>query len=97
MQSFVASFIKRSVSAAIALGIASATAFAFAFAGDLNILTWKGYADSSFIQDFEAVNRSKVTATYVGRMRLADFRNRSTSRRFLNLSICTPSSTSIRT
>ncbi len=35
-------------------------------AGELNILTWEGYADPSFIKSFEEESGCKVTATYVG-------------------------------
>ncbi len=41
------------------------TAPAFA-AGELNILTWEGYADPSFIKPFEEASGCKVNATYVG-------------------------------
>ena len=34
--------------------------------GTLNILTWEGYADPSFIEPFEAATGCKVTATFVG-------------------------------
>ena len=46
----------------IALG-AAAPALA---AGELNILTWEGYADPSFITQFEEESGCKVSATYVG-------------------------------
>lgn len=35
-------------------------------AGEVNVLTWEGYADDSFIKDFEATSSCKVNATYVG-------------------------------
>ena len=35
-------------------------------AGELNILTWEGYADPSFIAPFEEATGCKVSATYVG-------------------------------
>lgn len=35
-------------------------------AGAVNMLTWEGYADESFIKPFEASSGCKVTATYVG-------------------------------
>jgi len=35
-------------------------------AGELNILTWEGYADPSVIEPFEAATGCKVSATYVG-------------------------------
>lgn len=34
--------------------------------GELNILTWEGYADPSFIAPFEEATGCKVSATYVG-------------------------------
>ncbi len=34
--------------------------------GELNILTWEGYADDSFIKPFEEATGCKVSATYVG-------------------------------
>lgn len=34
--------------------------------GQLNLLTWEGYADKSFIEPFEKQSGCKVTATYVG-------------------------------
>ena len=34
--------------------------------GVLNLLTWEGYADASFVQPFEAATGCKVTATLVG-------------------------------
>ncbi|MGE5702663.1 MAG: extracellular solute-binding protein, partial [Clostridia bacterium] len=33
---------------------------------ELNVLGWEGYADPSFIKDFEAKNNVKVNATYAG-------------------------------
>jgi spermidine/putrescine-binding protein len=46
-----------------ALGIAAGPALA---AGEVNVLTWEGYADASFIKPFEEQSGCKVTATYVG-------------------------------
>jgi spermidine/putrescine-binding protein len=37
-----------------------------ATAGDLNLLTWEGYADASFAKPFEQQTGCRVTATYVG-------------------------------
>lgn len=37
-----------------------------AFAGELNLLTWEGYADESFVKTFEESSGCKVSATYVG-------------------------------
>ena len=48
---------------ALAAGLTAASAFA---AGEVNILTWEGYADDSFIKPFEEASGCKVSATYVG-------------------------------
>ncbi len=37
-----------------------------AIAGEINVLTWEGYADDSFIKAFEETTECKVNATYVG-------------------------------
>jgi putative spermidine/putrescine transport system substrate-binding protein/spermidine/putrescine transport system substrate-binding protein len=34
--------------------------------GQLSLLVWEGYADPSFVKDFEAESGCKVQATYVG-------------------------------
>ena len=34
--------------------------------GDLNILSWEGYADASFVKPFEKASGCRVSATYVG-------------------------------
>ena len=34
--------------------------------GDLNILSWEGYADASFVKPFEKMSGCRVSATYVG-------------------------------
>ena len=47
--------------AVLAAGVTPALA-----GGELNILTWEGYADTSFIAPFEAASGCKVSATYVG-------------------------------
>jgi putative spermidine/putrescine transport system substrate-binding protein/spermidine/putrescine transport system substrate-binding protein len=44
----------------------SIAAPSLASAAELNILTWEGYADPSFIQKFEASSGCKTTSTYVG-------------------------------
>jgi len=49
--------------AAVMTGMASSGALA---AGEVNILTWEGYADDSFIKPFEEATGCKVSATYVG-------------------------------
>jgi spermidine/putrescine-binding protein len=47
--------------------LALATAYATSLsAGELNILTWEGYADPSVVEPFEAATGCKVSATYVG-------------------------------
>jgi putative spermidine/putrescine transport system substrate-binding protein/spermidine/putrescine transport system substrate-binding protein len=61
--------IKRSYGQAtlsIALAASIVTGPAVAAAGELNLLTWEGYADASFIPKFESESGCKVTATYVG-------------------------------
>lgn len=49
--------------ATILLSLASGSTFA---AGEVNVLTWEGYADESFIKPFEEATGCKVSATYVG-------------------------------
>lgn len=51
----------RVCTASILMAFASAAA-----AGDLNLLAWEGYADSSFVKPFEQQSGCHVTATYVG-------------------------------
>jgi len=54
--------------AAVALtvgGLAAVTSTAEA-AGEVSLLTWEGYADESFVKDFEAESGCKLSATYVG-------------------------------
>jgi putative spermidine/putrescine transport system substrate-binding protein/spermidine/putrescine transport system substrate-binding protein len=51
------------ISAVAVLAGSAAPAFA---EGELNILTWEGYADPSFIAPFEEATGCKVSATYVG-------------------------------
>lgn len=59
--------IARGVALALVAGAASLGLSTAAFAeGELNMLTWEGYADASFIAPFEAASGCKVTATYVG-------------------------------
>lgn len=52
-------------SLSIASLLLTSTAPAFA-AGELNILTWEGYADASVVEPFEKETGCKVNATYVG-------------------------------
>ena len=53
-------------SAASVFTIAVSTFATSLTAGELNILTWEGYADQSVIEPFEAATGCKVSATYVG-------------------------------
>ena len=55
--------IHRTGIAALALLAATAPALA---EGEVNLLTWEGYADPSFIEPFEAATGCRVSATYVG-------------------------------
>lgn len=55
--------VKKLMASILALGIAAGPALA---AGEVNVLTWEGYADASFIKKFEEESGCKVTATYVG-------------------------------
>ena len=48
------------------LSAISIAAPSFANAAELNILTWEGYADPSFIEKFEKASSCKTTSTYVG-------------------------------
>ena len=54
--------VLRYVSAAIAMLIALPALAG----GDLNILSWEGYADASFVKPFEKATGCQVSATYVG-------------------------------
>ena len=59
-------FTKVLISGASAVALVAAS-IAPAFAdGELNILTWEGYADDSFVKPFEEATGCKVSATYVG-------------------------------
>ena len=51
------------VTAATVMAGASSTALA---AGEVNLLTWEGYADESVVKPFEEATGCKVSATYVG-------------------------------
>jgi putative spermidine/putrescine transport system substrate-binding protein/spermidine/putrescine transport system substrate-binding protein len=42
------------------------TGMAMAASGELGLLVWEGYADPSFVKDFEASSGCTVQATYVG-------------------------------
>jgi len=56
----------RTLMASAVLAACAATAGTAQAAGELNLLTWEGYADESFVKGFEAASGCKVTATYVG-------------------------------
>ena len=49
--------------AAAIVGISSSAALA---GGEVNLLTWEGYADESVVKPFEEATGCKVSATYVG-------------------------------
>lgn len=51
------------VTASLALGLSAGPIFA---AGEVSLLTWEGYADDSFIKQFEEESGCEVSATYVG-------------------------------
>ncbi|THD81382.1 extracellular solute-binding protein [Aliigemmobacter aestuarii] len=53
--------MKKTLTALLALTASPALA-----EGTVNVLTWEGYADASFITQFEEESGCKVTATYVG-------------------------------
>ena len=55
--------MKKTISTTLALTLAAGPALA---EGTVNILTWEGYADPSFITQFETESGCKVSATYVG-------------------------------
>ncbi|KEO55435.1 ABC transporter substrate-binding protein [Thioclava pacifica] len=48
------------------LGLLSLTASPVLAEGTINVLTWEGYADPSFISKFEETSGCQVNATYVG-------------------------------
>ncbi|MCP4385800.1 MAG: ABC transporter substrate-binding protein [Hyphomicrobiales bacterium] len=50
----------------LATSVAVALAVPALAAGELNLLTWEGYADESFMSKFEESSGCKVNATYVG-------------------------------
>ena len=50
----------------LALGTLMAPLEVRAEDGQLSLLVWEGYADPSFVKDFEAESGCKVQATYVG-------------------------------
>src|SRR6056297_410682 len=59
--------IKSRLSKTLCISLCAAMSAQAALAeGTLNILTWEGYADPSFIEPFEAATGCEVTATFVG-------------------------------
>lgn len=54
---------KKTLAGTMALSLLATTAFAD---GVVSVLTWEGYADASFLDQFEAESGCKVSATYVG-------------------------------
>lgn len=57
---------KRLVGAVATAAFFAQIAASVALAGEVNVLTWEGYADESFIKPFEEASGCKVSATYVG-------------------------------
>ncbi len=55
--------LKYAVAASVAANFTVSAALA---AGEVNLLTWEGYADASYIEPFEAASGCTVSATYVG-------------------------------
>ncbi|MCR8546904.1 extracellular solute-binding protein [Salipiger sp. P9] len=55
--------IKKGITAGCIAALTSGAAWA---EGTINVLTWEGYADPSFITPFEETSGCKVNATYVG-------------------------------
>jgi putative spermidine/putrescine transport system substrate-binding protein/spermidine/putrescine transport system substrate-binding protein len=55
--------MKKTLTATLALLVTTASVHA---EGTVNVLTWEGYADASFITKFEEESGCKVSATYVG-------------------------------
>ena len=59
--------IKRLMKSTVAMTAASCIFAGSALAaGQVNLLTWEGYADDSFIKQFEKDSGCEVSATYVG-------------------------------
>jgi spermidine/putrescine-binding protein len=50
----------------IGFGLYAVLSSSLAAEGQLSLLVWEGYADSSFVKDFEKESGCKVQATYVG-------------------------------
>lgn len=63
MSNRVKKLMKSTVAITAASCIFASSAFA---AGQVNLLTWEGYADDSFIKQFEEESGCEVSATYVG-------------------------------
>src|SRR3984957_3355941 len=66
MQDRTSSGLKRAAVATAVACAAVALSAAIACAGELNLLTWEGYADPSFTKPFEQQSGCRVGATYVG-------------------------------
>lgn len=58
--------IKRTIGVGTALALVVATTTPAFAEGEVNLLTWEGYADPSFVEPFEAATGCTVSATYVG-------------------------------
>ena len=57
---------RRAIATGLALLLATSVLTPAAHAeGELGLLVWEGYADQSFVKDFEAERGCKVQATYV--------------------------------
>lgn len=54
---------KKTLAGSMALSLMATTVLAD---GVVSVLTWEGYADASFIDEFEAASGCEVSATYVG-------------------------------
>ena len=60
------SFKGMSATAVTALGLVVAGSGSALAGNDLNVLTWEGYTDPSFVSVFEEQSGCTVTPTYVG-------------------------------
>ena len=49
-----------------AIGLLAVGSTQVSASGELNVLTWEGYTDPSFVEPFEQASGCKLTATYVG-------------------------------
>ena len=66
MSSNTKTYRRTLLSAASAMGMGLVLGAGSAHAGNLDILTWEGYADDSFVEPFEKRTGCEVNATYVG-------------------------------